>query len=138
MLDRSKQFYYIRDTERKPIVTVCLLDNGDGTWARGVAVCSPDDSPVKKYGRNVAEHRARGAQARGSGIPFGRFIQHNSPDAYPTVFWHADILGDLTRVLESTKDVEDGFVAVPEATLTDYEQTLVSRLVKEPETITAG
>jgi len=56
-------YYYLRDNERKPIITVCLLayldrEKGPLVDARGVAVCSPLDQPVKKKGRGIAYSRA--------------------------------------------------------------------------------
>ena len=47
-------FYYLRDKERKPLVTVCLHCDDKGEYYRGVAVCSPKDSPNKRVGRNIA------------------------------------------------------------------------------------
>lgn len=51
-------FYYGRDDQNKPVVTVCLLENG-GELARGVAACSQQDNPHKRVGRNIAKERAR-------------------------------------------------------------------------------
>jgi len=56
----KKRFYYFRDKNRAPIVTVCLLADGTET-ARGAAVCSAKDQPCKKTGRRIALARARKA-----------------------------------------------------------------------------
>ncbi|GAG90792.1 unnamed protein product, partial [marine sediment metagenome] len=53
-------YYYIRDEDHHPIVTVCLLKN-NGDISRGVAVCSKQESPHKAYGRALAFKRAKKA-----------------------------------------------------------------------------
>ena len=53
-------FYYHRDRENKPLVTVCLL-TGDMGVARGIAICSPQDNPCKATGRTIAMRRAERA-----------------------------------------------------------------------------
>ena len=55
--DERVHFYYKRDRDNKPLVTVCLIHGSEGV-GRGVAVCSPDDNPVKKIGREYAKRRA--------------------------------------------------------------------------------
>lgn len=52
-------YYYTYDCYSRPIITVCLKQNGAGGWARGVAVCRAElDVPSKKIGRHVAHGRA--------------------------------------------------------------------------------
>lgn len=54
-----EKFYYIRDKENKPRITVCFLkDESTGDFARGVAICSKRDNPCKRTGRNIARGRA--------------------------------------------------------------------------------
>ena len=55
-MDRT-YFYYLRDKNKRPLVTICLHCIGD-KYYRGVAICSPKDSPVKRVGRNIAFGRA--------------------------------------------------------------------------------
>ena len=43
-------FYYFRDSKKKPIVTICLKDNGEASFSRGIAICSLMDNPNKKVG----------------------------------------------------------------------------------------
>lgn len=50
-------FYYFRDKENKPIITVCLLVAGE-TITRGIAICSNKDIPCKAVGRNISKQRA--------------------------------------------------------------------------------
>jgi hypothetical protein len=50
-------FYYFRDDENRPIVTGCLLIDGQ-EYSRGVALCSRRDNPCKKSGRKIARTRA--------------------------------------------------------------------------------
>ena len=56
-------YYYFRDMENKPIITVCLLvpDHYLLPICRGVAICSRLDQPNKKVGRSIALGRARKA-----------------------------------------------------------------------------
>ena len=51
------RYYYHRDYENKPIITVCLLKNGKEI-SRGISICSNDDVPCKKTGRKIALTRA--------------------------------------------------------------------------------
>jgi hypothetical protein len=53
----KKYFYAYRDRKEVARVWVCALTDGK-SWARGVAVCSPDDEPDDTKGRFEAECRA--------------------------------------------------------------------------------
>lgn len=57
----DKLFYYIRDPHNRPVVSVCLIDDGEGAVARGVALCSDMDQPCRKTGRGIAAQRAQAA-----------------------------------------------------------------------------
>lgn len=66
-------FYYLRDKNNRPMVTVCLLRVGEQlqynnanspVYARGVAVCSLRDQPCKKIGKQIALGRALRAVKR--------------------------------------------------------------------------
>lgn len=50
-------YYYLRDKQGSPVVTVCVVRQ-DSYFARGVAICSKADQPVKKIGRKIARDRA--------------------------------------------------------------------------------
>lgn len=54
----KEHFYYLRNHERQPIVTVCLLINEGLIEARGLAVCNPKDMPCKKTGQNISKGHA--------------------------------------------------------------------------------
>ena len=58
------KFYYLRDLEGKPRVTVCLLQNND-TLSRGIAICSEKDHFNKAIGRMIAHGRAKRARSKG-------------------------------------------------------------------------
>jgi hypothetical protein len=65
-------YYYLRDSEKRPVVTVALKKTG-GTYARGIAICSNSDNPSKKTGRKIARGRAMAAIKRGmSAMPIRR------------------------------------------------------------------
>jgi len=59
-------YYYIRDKEHKPMISVCLLVNlkRKEVLARGVAICSKKETPCKKKnsqqrnGPRIAKRRA--------------------------------------------------------------------------------
>jgi len=64
----KKYFYYFKDTENRPTVTVCLISLKNKV-ARGIAICSTKDNFSKKTyvddngnivkgGRDIAEERA--------------------------------------------------------------------------------
>lgn len=57
------KFYYLRAIGygRHPVITVCLVKNGDGIISRGVAICSVDDNFIKKKGRDLSSARAKKA-----------------------------------------------------------------------------
>ena len=58
---KSEYYYYFRTdlkTNKSPIVTVCLLENDSGERARGIAICSDLDHPIKSKGRTIAKGRA--------------------------------------------------------------------------------
>lgn len=51
---------YERDEKNRPVVTRCLLFDGNH-FAFGQALCSKKDNPCKKVGRVIAEGRAKKA-----------------------------------------------------------------------------
>ena len=64
----KKWYYYFRDEENRPHITVCLIEH-EGDYARGIAICSLKDNFSKKSyyydeknnivgGRDIAEKRA--------------------------------------------------------------------------------
>lgn len=55
----EKRYYYLRDTNGHPLVTICLLSNiAKGRFARGVAICSPSENVRKPRGKGKALKRA--------------------------------------------------------------------------------
>jgi len=54
---KKEKYYYIRDEQNKPVITVCLIQN-ENNIARGFAICSKKDQPCKKVGRAIAKTRA--------------------------------------------------------------------------------
>ena len=62
-------YYYLRDGERKPVVTVCLLE-AENERARGVSICSKKDNPSKRSGKKIAKDRAKYAlKKKGHHLP---------------------------------------------------------------------
>ena len=58
------KFYYLRDRDGKPRVTVCLIKSNE-TLARGIAICSEKDHFNKAVGRAIAFGRAQRARVKG-------------------------------------------------------------------------
>lgn len=54
----QERFYYVRDKEKKPIITVCLLQNRAGAYGRGIAYCHIKDNPFKLRSRQLARSKA--------------------------------------------------------------------------------
>lgn len=54
------KFYYIRDKNNQPVITVCILKDNTGKFHRGVALCSKLDDINKELGRSrsIAHYRA--------------------------------------------------------------------------------
>lgn len=57
VLMKKEIYYYFRDENNRPIVTVCLIKDGDYV-RRGVSICSIADGSNKKIGRKIAQGRA--------------------------------------------------------------------------------
>ena len=55
--------YYYGRINNKPIITVCLLKQGNNV-SRGIAICSPRDNPRKITGKLIALGRAKKAMIR--------------------------------------------------------------------------
>lgn len=54
-----RTFYYFRDENNYPIVTICLLYfPKENILCRGLSICSPRDSVSKEEGRDISEDRA--------------------------------------------------------------------------------
>ena len=100
----DEYYYYLRDKQRKPIVTVCLLKDNKGTISRGVAICSKQDNPVKKFGRRLAKERAVWAAAFKNtfGEPVFRWdVMEHLRDISESCLWKSqydiEIIGQLTE-----------------------------------------
>ena len=63
-IDR-KWYYYLRNVDRVPVISVVLIRDVIGKYHRGVSICSYLDRPVKNVGRKKA--LARAMKAMGSG-----------------------------------------------------------------------
>lgn len=75
-----EKYYYIRDPENRPFVTICLLKNLNGI-GRGIAICSNKDQPCKKTGRRIAKTRAvRAVASKQHSLNINR-REHNFPVA---------------------------------------------------------
>lgn len=62
----EERIYYERDDKKRPIITVCILEDPNGKhYYKGTAVCSPKDAPRKSFGRMLAYGRATKAFVNG-------------------------------------------------------------------------
>jgi hypothetical protein len=104
-------YYYLRDEDKKPVVTVCLgYENGE--HARGVAICSLEDSPNKKVGRRIA--RAKMLKA------FGR-KRTDDPCLRYECYAALDQLSRPNPELNQVAGYKSAYVP----TLTDFEKKLI-------------
>lgn len=75
-------FYYIRDKRNRPVITICLKENGEGfVFTRGIAICSLMDNPSKKLGRAIASGRATKALGNKEGTQFYPIISRKADRA---------------------------------------------------------
>lgn len=106
-------FYYVRDKQGNPRVTVCLLSDGE-THARGMSICSIRDGINKKEGRRIAIARARKAWG----------TQKDSDDINLNIPDVLDILASLDVSKTGTKIFRCKSEFQPE--LIEYEEKLVA------------
>jgi hypothetical protein len=64
IVKRREFYYHLRNIEKKPITTICLIRDENGLFHRGIAICSPQDNPEKAEGRKRAYYRALKALTR--------------------------------------------------------------------------
>lgn len=55
--ENRPRYYFIKDQEGKPVVTVCDIVYND-ILCRGISICSFRDAPRKKTGKRIALDRA--------------------------------------------------------------------------------
>lgn len=68
-MEPKSAYYYVRDHEMRPVVTVCLMKIGT-VVSRGMAICSLRDQPCKKTGRRLARNMClRAFGKKKSGCP---------------------------------------------------------------------
>ncbi len=99
-------YYYFRDSEKKPVVTVCLLKDINNDISRGIAICSKKDSPCKKAGRKIAKERAEYAMRTGS--------------------WNGSVLRkDALKIVKSFKLESFFYKSFYKPNLTTYERNIL-------------
>jgi hypothetical protein len=68
----KKYFYFERDKDNNPVITVCLIEF-DGVYSRGWSICSLKETPVKKDGKRRALARASAANfSKKNSMPVSR------------------------------------------------------------------
>ena len=95
-----EKFYYFRDDLKNPVITVCLLKDGEHV-ARGVAICSAKDPILKRKGRGIARGRALQALTKQQTLlPVSReeaFQVFDATSEYPIFSHKANFDGELTN-----------------------------------------
>jgi hypothetical protein len=78
-LQTDVKFYHVRDKEKRPIITVCLIyDPITHNIKRGIALCSYKDQPNKHIGRKIAFGRSSMLQNNTDFLLFDRLrIERN-------------------------------------------------------------
>jgi len=103
----KEYYYYIRDKENKPTITICILEREVGGVAKGVALCSKKDIVCKKVGRKIAKERAKHAMLHGK-------------DSCPIGINYSRMPYGSYSYFEETGPFKSSFLPI----LTDYEQSL--------------
>lgn len=80
-------FYYIRNEQKKPVITVCILKYNN-VYCRGVAICSTKEAANKKIGRTIAFGRAFNSLINGCDIDY---INTDTPAVFNNL---KDLFGD--------------------------------------------
>jgi hypothetical protein len=57
----DERYYYYRDEHGRPVVTLARIKLASGAVAYGWAICSQNDNPCKRVGKNIALSRAEAA-----------------------------------------------------------------------------
>jgi hypothetical protein len=122
-VDSRIHYYYLRDENRRPVITVAVADIlDDGVVCRGVAICSDKELPVKRIGRDIARGRLIKALVnREDSEPVQRFEAvdvmmcedlytdfKSSYDVEPTEF-ELGLLDPEFRVVEDLDDPDDSY-----------------------------
>lgn len=85
------KYYHYRNFDNAPVITQCLLLGCDGeVVAVGNSICSPDETPCKKVGREQAYHRALCAYddaMLGQYVGPDQFVGYNALYTLSTVNW---------------------------------------------------
>ena len=121
----KKWYYYFRDEENRPHITVCLIEH-EGDYARGIAICSLKDNFSKKSyyydeknnivgGRDIAEKRAMKALV---------FNENNNPINRGECF---DVFEQC--IFDLNTEFKSEFI--PE--LSPFEQRLIKKKETEPK-----
>ena len=116
----KEYYYYIRDNDNHPRVTVCLIEDSKGGFHRGISLCSFDEKEIdKEYGRRKARSRALHAL-------------HTKEDSMPIASHRAvDIILRTSRsLLAEFLSVDSsfgsgGFKSLHLVTLTDFERKII-------------
>ena len=116
-LEPKTWYYYYRDAQRRPVVTVCLMEFA-GNYYRGVALCSLNDHPIKAQGRAIAKGRATRALLWDRKV-IGDFLPMQTERA-------RSVWGRVSGYFWKTPELW-GSKAQPECRLTDFERKLAER-----------
>jgi len=96
----KEYYYYCRDEENTPVITVCLLENLEtGEIGKGITIRSINDQAVKKIGRKIAFKRAMKAHlSRMTQLPILREeATLETEEEYKSIF--NPVLTDFERML---------------------------------------
>jgi len=93
------RYYHLRNKEREPRLTRCIIQTDDGRIAVGSALCSKSDFPNKKVGRKIAYQRALSALLKQKNI-----LDIKRIDAHQVLL---DVESDLLDYIHLPKFVRD-------------------------------
>ncbi len=114
---KDVHFYYFRNENRTPIITVCLLNKEDQV-ARGIAICAPKDNFSKSMGRMFARNRAIKAllTKKTSDPVFRDEAIYNIDSEFDLVHYYNDDIDSVTE-----------FKSMFNPVLTDFEKRLLRK-----------
>ena len=129
-------FYYLRNENNQPVITICLIKHGD-SFSRGVAICSPRDQLDKAVGQYIAHDRAEiGVKilVNSEKLPTAKQIRlgrRNQKYICIEKIKRQDAV--LTAVfLSETAHLPDGKITTfPESKLTMHEKELLTKIKRQ-------
>ena len=125
----KRWFYYFRDSNNQPVITVCLIKDKSGDIARGIAICSKKDNFRKKDDAVLLNKRYR-LVTGGRTIAYQRAIEalKSKKTTLPIKSERAmDIVMNSNYDLCNNRHTLSLYKSVYNPTLTAFENKLINK-----------